>query len=467
MKKILILGYILPLLTLSSCESWFDISPKSELKADDLFETSQGFRDALIGCYGTMATKDLYGGQLTMTYMDVLGQYYSTAGTALNNFENAYTYNYSETKEETRKDNIWKNEYNIIANLNSLLDRIDDQKGIFATGEYELFKGEALGLRAYIHLDLLRLFAASPAMENGRNRKAIAYVDRYTNELFERLTTEGVLNRIVGDLEAARTLLAPIDPYGPKHATFDLENLTGVWKGREYRMNYYAVTALLARALLYRNAEGDKTKAYNYAVEVINSTLFPLVSGADLSSQDKNGFIQENVFSLEYRGLKDEMVDKYFYVSNSNSDFLSINKSTLGKIFPTSLSMDYRQQWWVENSGSYNLIAKYSYSERIPLLKVSEMFLIATETAPTLGDANDYFYQLQYHRGLPETELTVENLQEMLLAEYAKEFLGEGQLFYAYKRMAIQKKPILKTALSDYESVYILPLPTENTYFID
>ena len=57
--------------------------------------------------------------------------------------------------------------------------------GVLRTGEYELFKGEALGLRAYIHLDLLRLFAASPAMENGRNRKAIAYVDRYTNELFE------------------------------------------------------------------------------------------------------------------------------------------------------------------------------------------------------------------------------------------------------------------------------------------
>ncbi len=467
MKKILLLSYIIPLFTLFSCESWFDISPKSELKADDLFESSQGFRDALMGCYGSMAATELYGGQLTMTYLDVLGQYYSTASTALNNFEYAYAYNYTETQEETRKDNIWKNEYNVIANLNSLLGRIDEQRGIFASGEYELFKGEALGLRAYIHLDLLRLFAASPAMENGRGRKAIAYVDRYTNELFERLTTEEVLNRIVGDLENARDLLAEIDPYGPKHAAYDLENLTGVWKGREYRMNYYAVTALLARTLLYRNAAGDKAKAYNYAVEVINSALFPLVSGADLSSQDKNGFTQENIFSLEYRGLKDEMADKYFHVGNTSPNFLSVNKSTLNKIFPASLNLDYRLQWWIENSGSYNLVAKYNYSERVPLLKVSEMFLIATETAPTLDEANEYFYQLQYHRGLPETELTADNLQGILLAEYAKEFLGEGQLFYAYKRMAVQKKPILQTALSDYESVYILPLPVENTYFID
>ncbi|MBQ8502479.1 MAG: RagB/SusD family nutrient uptake outer membrane protein [Bacteroides sp.] len=467
MKKISLLIHIIPLVILSSCESWFDISPKSELKANDLFENSQGFRDALIGCYGSMATQDLYGGQLTMTYLDVLAQYYSTAGTTLNKFEYAFAYNYTEAKEESRKDAIWKNGYNVIANLNSLLGRIDEKKDIFAIGEYELFKGEALGLRAYIHLDLLRLFAASPAMENGSTRRAIPYVDKYTNELFECLTTEKVLNRIVDDLEEARILLEKVDPYGPKHADYDLENLTDVWKGREYRMNYYAATALLARTLLYRNAAGDKATAYNYATEVISSGLFPLISGSDLSSQDRNGFTQENIFSLEYNGLKDEIADTYFYTSNTSSNFLAINRSTLNKIFPSSLDMDYRWQWWIENSGSYNLIAKYNYSKRIPLLKIGEMFLVATEAASTLDEANDYFSQLQYHRGLPETELTAENLQEMLLAEYAKEFLGEGQLFYAYKRMAMQKKPILQTALSDYESVYILPLPTENTYFIN
>ncbi len=467
MKKILLISFTIPLLMLSSCENWFDISPKSELKSDDLFTTSQGYRDALIGCYGSMASADLYGGQLTMTYMDVLGQYYSTASTTLNNFEYAFAYNFTEAKEETRKDNIWKNEYNVIANLNNLLDGIDGQKDIFATGEYELFKGEALGLRAYIHFDLLRLFGASPAMEDGRNRLSIPYVDKYTNALFKRLSTEEVLNRIVSDLEESRGLLADIDPYGPNHSSYDLDNLADVWKGREYRMNYYAVTALLARTLLYRNGEGDKQKAYNYAVEVINSTLFPLVSSTDLTSQDKNGFVQENIFALEYEGLKDDVADKYFYVSNANSNFLAINRTTINKIFPTGLDMDYRQQWWVENSGSYNYVAKYNYSERVPLLKVSEMYLIATETASTLDKSNEYFNQLLYHRGLPEVELTEGNIQETLLSEYAKEFLGEGQLFYAYKRLAIPKRPIFKTALSDYESVYILPIPTENTNFID
>lgn len=467
MKKERLFGFILILLTLASCESWFDISPKSELKAKDLFENPSGFRDALIGCYGEMAGESLYGGQLTMTYLDVLGQYYSTASTTQNSFEHAYTYQYTHVTEEDRKDEIWKKTYNIIANLNSLLEHIDEQKGIFPAGEFELFKGEALGLRAYLHLDLLRLFAASPAMHNGRTRPAIPYVDRYTDEPFERLTTEGVLTRIVKDLTEARTWLAPIDPYGPKHADFDLLALTGVWKGREFRMNYYAVTALLARTLLYRNAEGDKKQAYDHAVEVIESGLFPLVVGTDLTGSDKSGFIRENLFSLELRGLKDKIVDKYFYTVSTSPNFLAVNKATLNRIFPAALNMDYRLQWWFETAGTNNMIAKYTHSERVPLLKISEMYLIAAETAPDMTTAMTHFNKLQFHRGLPDEVLTQENFTDKMLAEYAKEFAGEGQLFYAYKRMAIPKKPISKAALSDYESVYILPLPAKNTYFIN
>lgn len=464
-RPIYFLAALLVLLT--SCEDWFDVSPKSQLKADDLLSTSEGYRDALIGCYGTMAEEDLYGGQLTMTWMDVLGQYYSTASATLNNFEYAYAYDYSNATEEDRKDNVWKNEYNVVANLNSLLDGIDGKRGIFATGEYQLIKGEALALRAFIHLDLLRLFAPSPAMEGGSTSKAIPYVDRYTNQLFARLTTEQVLGRIIVDLDSARNLLAAVDPYGPQHAQYDMDALEGVWKGREYRMNYYAVTALLARTLLYRGAAGDRDRAYACALEVINSGLFPLVSGSDITGADKNGFTSENIFALERDGLKDEVADKYFHVTNASTNYLALGTTVRNKVYPTSLDMDYRLQWWLQNSGSYNLVVKYDYAERIPLLKVSEMYLIAAETATDIATANRWFNTLQYHRGLADTELTADNLADKLLAEYAKEFLGEGQLFFAYKRLAPQKTPINNTSLTDCESVYVLPLPAENTYFAE
>ena len=93
------------------------------------------------------------------------------------------------------------------------------------------------------------------------------------------------------------------------------------------------------------------------------------------------------------------------------------------------------------------------------------MYLIAAETAPEITEAAKLFNTLQYHRGLPDQEITADNLQNKILAEYAKEFIGEGQLFYAYKRLRNSVTPIKQTAVATPEKVYVLPLPVTNTYF--
>ena len=94
------------------------------------------------------------------------------------------------------------------------------------------------------------------------------------------------------------------------------------------------------------------------------------------------------------------------------------------------------------------------------------MYLIATETAPNITTANKYYNELLYHRGLPSEALTQANMNKHLLAEYAKEFIGEGQLFYAYKRLNNKIVPILQRGIEKPEAVYVIPLPKENTYFI-
>lgn len=464
-KTLNIIVLFLAMASFTSCEDWFDISAKSELKGEDMLANKEGYRDALIGCYATMAETNLYGGMLGMTWIDVLAQYYSTAATATNTFYYTYLYDYENSTEETRRDNIWKNLYNVVANTNNLLDNIDGSKDVFAAGEYNLIKGEALAIRAFIHLDLLRLFAPSPAMEGGLQQKAIPYVDTFTNQLFEQLTVDGVLQRIIADLEQARMFLKDVDPYGPNSASYDLDQLSGIWKGREYRFNYYSVTALLARAHLYRGQADDKSKAYTYAKEVIDSNLFPLITSTDVSSGDDNGFICENITALENNELKDIIENTYFYVSNTNPNFLAMNSTTLKYVYPSTLDMDYRLKWWIESTGSYNILQKYNSSKRIPLIKVSEMYLIAAETAPTVNESAELFNTLQYHRGLPDAEVTQEMLPSLILQEYVKEFIGEGQTFYAYKRLSPEKTPVRNVAVSDPDSVYLLPLPKENSYF--
>ena len=45
MRKIIYLFVYLELILLTSCQDWFDVSPKSEVKAEDLFQKESGFRE--------------------------------------------------------------------------------------------------------------------------------------------------------------------------------------------------------------------------------------------------------------------------------------------------------------------------------------------------------------------------------------------------------------------------------------
>ena len=49
MKKLINKTIILSLfVALTGCNDWLDVSPKADMKAEDLFGTEAGFRDALV-----------------------------------------------------------------------------------------------------------------------------------------------------------------------------------------------------------------------------------------------------------------------------------------------------------------------------------------------------------------------------------------------------------------------------------
>ena len=55
MKKLINKTIILSLfVALTGCNDWLDVSPKADMKAEDLFGTEAGFRDALVGVYALM-----------------------------------------------------------------------------------------------------------------------------------------------------------------------------------------------------------------------------------------------------------------------------------------------------------------------------------------------------------------------------------------------------------------------------
>ena len=114
-----ILCVLLLLGTMTSCEDWLDVDPKSEVKADVMFQSVSGFKDALTGIYLLMSDQDLYGREATWGFVDALAQQTDVKGGESSAWYNATRYNYSATT--TSSNGIWSKSYNIIANVNFLL----------------------------------------------------------------------------------------------------------------------------------------------------------------------------------------------------------------------------------------------------------------------------------------------------------------------------------------------------------
>ena len=97
----------------------------------------------------------------------------------------------------------------------------------------------------------------------------------------------------------------------------------------------------------------------------------------------------------------------------------------------------------------------------MPLMRLSEMYLIKSEaeyrtemTDAALATLN----QLRVNRNLPALQELPKDFNTELVNEYRREFLGEGQLFFLYKRL---NHPVI--AFSDVDPVatrsYTFPLP--------
>ncbi|AZS28091.1 RagB/SusD family nutrient uptake outer membrane protein [Butyricimonas faecalis] len=467
MKKLINKSIILSLVVaLTACNDWLNVSPKTDMKAEDLFSTEAGFRDALIGVYALMATSNLYGKNLSYGYLDVLAQYYTsprsnTSTGYEHNLKNAAAYNYTESDEESRILSIWSSHFSAIANINQALLFIDENREVFTSEDiHHIYKGEFLALRALLHFNILRLFAPSPMMDNqnGLNALAIPYVEQYTNIAQPQLTVKEVLEKVVKDLLAAKDLMKEREIFN------EFDSSSPMYK-RNQRMNYYAVTALLARVYLYEN---EKEAALTEVKKIIgevdgeNPTSYTLATSGATATNPM--FQSELIFTLDVQKLKD--LSENSFSETSLSDVLLVSEKGKQTIFTASgLESDFRSSWLTATSnGKEYVLTKYNNMNYIPLFKLSELYLIAAECADG-EDAYWYLNQLRNHRGLSSIEHT-KDIESYIYQEYRREFLGEGQLFFYYKRKLYDTVGAEdNVGIEDLKAVYNLPIPTSEIDF--
>lgn len=97
------------------------------------------------------------------------------------------------------------------------------------------------------------------------------------------------------------------------------------------------------------------------------------------------------------------------------------------------------------------------------MVRLAEMYLIAMECSP-LSEAQAYYDKLCTARDITPTAITDNaTRKELLIKEYNKEFYGEGQAFYAYKRLAVED--ILWAGRKGSPETYVIPLPKQESVY--
>lgn len=487
MKKSFIIYGVMLVGMLTACNDWLDVKPRTEVKEEQLYETEDGFKSALTGAYIQVASANLYGKNTSLYFPELLIQTWTPGSDSYNHPLEMYIpkWDFKQKNVEPFLETMYKSYYKCIVHLNNVLGNLDTHEAVFMNGNYDLIKGEALGLRAFLHLDLLRFFGPVPG-QDASGQLAIPYVEEMTKNptLLTTLTYEEVIKKIIRDLDAAEECLKndPLITSDNEHLNTPDKNWSD-WKNRpedewqmyrQVRFNYYAVKGTKAR--LYHWI-GDTENAIRYAKEVIASGKFRLTN--------------ENDYIDDYQGYKQNMImlsEHLFGVSNpdhqtiiqslfKNSDaLLSQSATNISKAYE-GITGDIRNvpnRYWQERSyqnSKTNHFRKYSGIDNIPtrniipLLRLAEMYLILLEDL-SAGEKGSYYKDYLIARNLPldwET-LLEDELSVRLEKEYRKEFMGEGQMFFFYKKHNYEQFTWPST-IKVPANGYVLPRPQSQTVF--
>ncbi len=465
--------WILVCFSMVACNDWLDVKPKTEMEAEDMFSTEDGFKDALAGVYTAMTKSSLYGRELTYGIVDVVAQQWGGIGSN-HRYANALKYEYEATNTKPIIDTLWNGLYNAIANANSILAYIDNSKAVFTGDNKQIIKGEALALRAFMHFDLLRLFCADATSASAED--GIPYVNELTKQVTVSVSPKDVTEQIIKDLKEAATCLANDPVLTGREVSASDDN--GYLINRNYHLNYYAVMGLMARVYMYA---GNPTEARKSAIAVIeaheNRELFPWSTRGDVLNEKKElrdrTFSTEHLFALNIRKLKD-------YIEGS---FTGTSVPLLTRISPGSLFVagnDFRSFFFETTNYIGDVPSKLwqmdgitvegqlytPKRDRMPMIRLSEMYYIVAEcdkATPSVAVAR--LNEVLANRGYEDTELldaSVVNsgdaVQEEILKEYQREFICEGQLFFYHKRMKDEK-------LNGYTVNYVFPKPENELEF--
>ena len=468
---VLILGLVVGMW---SCDDFLTVRPKSDILESDLFSTSEGVEDALYGVYASLGHSTLYGEDMTWGVVDLMAQYFLLTS---NHGDARYAigqFSHEGTAARGRYGTMWSQMYQTIGYTNNLINALS-AKDENSMKYYSIYLGEALGVRAFLHFDLLRLFAPHVAREP--ESRGIPYVRQWTPLVTPFSTVEEVYTSVIKDLKESERLLAK-----------GMEKMDGgnnFTNTPQIHFNLYACQATLARVYWMKE---DLDSAAIYARKVIESEKFQLAQPTEIKELTAQIIaVKEGIWGI-FNNQLTETYQKIFYgiiAAGMDGTFYPNALYTLfDDLYPSGVDVgnEMRVGWIRKKTGDArardyfmklllesNMTANQpGYGENlagINMIRLPEMYLIMAEALLEKESdlARDYFDTFIASRGLNKFKDREKTLtQDDINRERKKEFFGEGQEFYNMKR---QMRDVYLTATSPYtlltgtEKLYTLLIP--------
>ena len=483
---------------MSGCSDWLDYTPKDKQTYEQIFSTETGFHTTVNGIYNTLSSSALYGYNLSYGPIEALGLSYEIPSSAGSMYE-CKNATYTGTYLPGILSNIWGTAYKTILNANLVLEALDEYPGVLTEQDSQMLRAEMLALRAYLHLDLTRLFGPIPA--TNVSGLAVPYAENTEVVKRDRIPADEIIrDYIIRDLSEAEKIMKEHDPILTDGVLSSSgESTADNWyRYRQVRLNYYAVILLKARAYLWI---ADYDSALAEAKKITDSTdaadTFPWVAPNRLLGNSTN---PDCIFSTEclfgfYDNTLSDIYKNTFSATLEASSVRQPAKNYVNNTLFTNVA-DYRYlSQWVANStlsSGYEFIKYKSFTTNANnpdfwatfygLLRKSEAYYIAAESALNSGDntaAIDYLNTVLVARGLPglaETTGTAA-IQKEIELEYVRELRGEGQSFFTLKRLNANigeyysgcKPHLCGAANPGFDSPskairYNVPIPSGETY---
>jgi hypothetical protein len=471
-KKLLYAVLAFSLATAPSCSDWLDLKPYDGVVEQDYWTTKEDVYLAVMGCYSsllnpTLVTNIIHWGELRA---DMVTGSSSASSNVMNVIRGEISPENSIVK--------WNEFYTTINYCNKVIERaalVKEIDATFSDALYNQYIGEVTTIRSLMYFYLVRSFRNVPLTFQASNSDGQDYYLPNTDEkviietLIEQLTT-------VLSLNALSKCYLPV-----VYETNDQS------KGRITR---WTAMTLLADIYLW---QGNYAECNRLCTQIMNSGRFSLVPVRRTAVHiydDRTGLVKdtvyvanqadvarwfdqvyvvgnspESIFELQYPKNEQSLSDPFFALFNDVRPSIVPNEVALEQIFPESESgnsdvKDIRRAaynnsliWkWVGTSASGSSRRSqrqfphwivYRYSD-VLLMKAEAMNQLSSPTDPydnPRREALRLVQQVMYRANSIENvkvapPFNIDDLDQLILLERAREFAFEGKRWYDVLRFA-------------------------------